>query len=50
MLSRLKFSNGEIAILLGTSPQRITNVKKNSNSKLFGEETATSLNKNLMNL
>ena len=50
MLSRLRFSNGEIAILLDTSPQRITNVKKNSNSKLFGEETATSLNKNLMNL
>ena len=50
MLSRLKFSNGEIAILLDTSPQRITNVKKNSNCKLFGEETATSLNKNLMNL
>ena len=47
ILSRLNFSTGEISILLSTSQQRITNVKKKINHKLFDEESATTLTENL---
>ena len=47
ILTRLHFSPGEIAYLLNTSPQRITNVKKRVNQKLYGAESAATLSKNL---
>ena len=47
ILVRLRFTSGEIACLLNTSPQRITNVKKHLNSKLFGTNSATNLYENL---
>ena len=50
MLCRLGFHNGEIAVLLDTTTQRITNVKISSNSKLFGEKKASSLKNNLKTL
>ena len=43
----LGISNKGISALLVTSPQRITNVTKNVNEKLFGDGTAKTIEKNL---
>lgn len=43
----LKFTTGEIAILLNTTQQRITNIKSRTNRKLFQEEKAGTLFSNL---
>jgi len=48
ILTRLNFSNKEIATLLGTGTQNIPNAKKRANKKLFNEDTALSLQKNLL--
>ena len=47
ILVRLNFLPGEIATLLNTSPARISTVKRHINQKLYGEEDATSLYRNM---
>ena len=49
ILVRLGFRNWEIAVLLRTSIQRITNIKAGANLKLFGTRSAMPLAKNLSN-
>ena len=50
ILVRLGFRNGEIALLLRASIQRITNIKAGANQKLFGTRSAMQLAKNLSEL
>ena len=50
LLTRLNFPSGDIAILLNTPVQRITNAKASANSKLFSDSSATTLFKNLKHL
>ena len=47
ILSLLKFKNSDIAVLLEEKPQRITNMKSRINKKLFGVESASTLQDNL---
>ena len=47
ILVRLGFTPGEIAILLDTTPQRITNVKAQLNHKFFGDNSASSFAENI---
>ena len=47
ILCRLGFRTGEIAVLLDTTVQRITNVKISANQNLFGKRKASSLSANL---
>ena len=47
ILTRLNFPPSSIAFLLDTSPQRITNIKQSINKKVFGEDNAANLYKNL---
>jgi len=47
LLTRLYFTNKEIAIILGTGTQNIPNAKKRANFKLFNENTASTLQENL---
>ena len=48
MLTLLDFTNGEVATLLETTPQRVTNIKAAANGKLFGDASATTLKSNLI--
>lgn len=50
MLTRLGFTNGEMQILLNTSSQSITNTKAKVNKKLFGQDGAAMLYKNLIDV
>lgn len=50
LLTRLKFTNSEISILLNITPQQVTNTKTAINEKLFGQKTATTLMENLKSL
>ena len=50
ILVRLGFRNGEIAILLRASIQRITNIKAGANLKLFGTRSAMPLARNMSKL
>ena len=50
LLIRLQFSQGEQSALMGVSKQRINNLKRSINKKLFGKEGAASLNKDIMDL
>jgi tetratricopeptide (TPR) repeat protein len=50
LLTRLKFTNSEISILLNITPQQVTNTKTAINEKLFGQKTATTLMANLKSL
>lgn len=50
MLTRLGFSSGRIALLLGASSQRVTNAKSIANCKLFGTPNASTLYENLKKL
>lgn len=50
ILVRLDFSSKEIALLLNTTPQVVTNTKAKANHKLFGEAGASSLRASLKNL
>ena len=43
------FKIADVAVLLDTSPQSITNLKARANNKLFGENSASTLERNLMN-
>ncbi len=43
------FKIADVAVLLGTSPQSVTNLKARANNKLFGESSASTLERNLMN-
>ena len=43
------FKIADVAVLLDTSPQSITNLKARANNKLFGESSASTLERNLMN-
>jgi DNA-binding CsgD family transcriptional regulator len=45
----LNFSNSEIAVLLDTSQQRISNIRSIANKKLFGNASASPLRENLLN-
>lgn len=47
MLLMLDFKEGEIAGLLDVKPQRVTNIKKRVNMKLFGDSSATTLTSNI---
>jgi tetratricopeptide (TPR) repeat protein len=47
MLLILDFKEGEIAVLLGVKPQRVTNIKKRVNMKLFGDDSAVTLTNNI---
>ena len=47
MLLFLDFSPGDMAYLLDRSSQRITNIQRDSNQKLFGESTSKTLKSNL---
>lgn len=47
MLLMLDFKEGEIAVLLNVKPQRVTNIKKRVNTKLFGDASATTLTGNI---
>ena len=47
ILCRLDFHTGEIAVLLDTTSQSITNAKISANQKLFGVKNASSLKANL---
>ena len=47
LLTTLGFTNGEIANVLDTSPQTITNCKQSANKKLFSQTTATTLQRKL---
>lgn len=48
ILTRLGFTNSEMQVLLNTSSQSITNAKTKANKKLFEENRASSLYKNLL--
>lgn len=50
VLTRLNFSSKEIAVLLNTSAQRVSNIKCNLNKKLFGIDDAKTLFDNLINI
>ena len=50
ILIRLQFSQGEQAALLGVSKQRINNLKRSLNFKLFQESSAKTLNSNIFGL
>lgn len=47
ILILLKFANSEISVLLGVTPQRVSNMKSRINQKLFHYTSASSLEKNL---
>lgn len=47
MLLMLDFKEGEIAVLLDVKPQRVTNIKKRVNMKLFDDNSATTLTSNI---
>ena len=47
MLLMLSFSNDELALLLDTSLQNLSNIKSRANQKLFGESTSVTLAANL---
>ncbi len=42
------FKISDMAILLNSTPQSLTNIRSKANKKLFGEDTATTLERNLM--
>lgn len=50
VLTKLEYNINEIAILLSTSPQRITNARASANKKLFGDNSAKTFTNNLSNL
>lgn len=50
ILSRLQFISSEMAVLLGLSKQRITNIKANANKKLFNRAGAQTLDTNINKL
>ena len=50
ILIRLQFSQGELSALLGVSKQRINNIKRNINQKLFKEEGAQTLNNHIFSI
>ena len=50
LLTILHFSSSEIAVLLDTSKQRVSNLKASANYKLFGEKSAVSFLDNLDNI
>ena len=47
LLTRMKFSSSDISNLLGTSQQRVTNIKSSINEKLFHKKGSKSLLANL---
>ena len=50
ILIRLQFSQGELSALLGVSKQRINNIKRSINRKLFKSDGAATLNDNILSL
>ncbi len=47
ILLLLDFQESDIAVLLNVKPQRVTNIKKRVNMKLFAQSSATTLLTNL---
>jgi len=43
----LNFSSADITVILGSTPQSITNFKRKANKKLFGDDSARTLSRNL---
>ena len=50
LLTLLHFSTDEVAVLINTSKQRVSNTKASANYKLFGKKDAKALLKNLESL
>lgn len=50
ILIRLQFSQGELSALFGVSKQRINNIKRSINRKLFKNYSAATLNDNILSL
>lgn len=50
ILIRLQFSQGELSALFDVSKQRINNIKRSINKKLFREDGAQTLNNNIFSL
>ena len=50
LLIRLQFTQGELASLLGVSKQRVNNIKRNINKKIFQQEGAVTLNGNIFSI
>ena len=50
ILIRLQFSQGELSALFGVSKQRINNIKRSINRKLFKSDGAATLNDNILSL
>jgi len=50
ILIRLQFSQGELSALFGVSKQRVNNIKRSINHKLFSEEGAATLNQNITSM
>ena len=50
ILIRLQFSQGELSALFGVSKQRINNIKRSINRKLFKSDGAVTLNDNILSL
>ena len=48
MLTRLHFSNSEMANVFDTSPASISNAKQGANEKMYGEKNAISLFQNML--
>ena len=50
MLIRLNFSEGEIAVLLDTTIQRVSNIKSRVNKKMFSDVKASTLRDNMKSI
>ncbi len=50
LLTKLDFPNGDIALLLNTTPQRITNAKRSANQKIFNEDGAMTFSANIKSI
>ncbi len=50
MMVRLEFTTSELAILLETTTQRITNAKSRINHKLFSDDSARTLKRNIASI
>lgn len=50
LLTILGFSTGDMALLIGTTPQRISNARRNANKKLFGKDDSPSFTEGIERL
>lgn len=50
ILTRLRFTNNEMVVLLDSSPSSVSNAKQKVNEKLFGGTSASTLLKNMLKM